>query len=1052
MTNPDVTALAAGNGRRQFFVQIDGLEVRYWTDIRPASGTLSVAGTAGAIRYKERTAVVGLSPTSASYDLAGGIADHAAMTIELAVVDPDDPWDAVNVFGRCGSKSASFATQVLETIPSSAAGVTLDIEDDATGLTFPCLVYVGDECMKATAATAAPNTITVTRAAANTLAQRHVCDLNLGDAPLLTREPVFFRGRTVTVYCFDAPGIGTPDNLPTSIEIYRGFLAEAPEVDSESLRVTLTVQPMTARLDTPLGSVGVVRTGLVHGFHYFSDEKAQTICHVQHLGPAPGPSYRVNSTVVAGRGFLTVGTSGATLHSACFQVPTGATPQLAVGHPRSGMVYGWDAAPMSVTAYSSLTGFTVDTAYPLLQFPQFTGIYDAPAAELHRLDVVPFGGATCAAWPDVVLEAVNTRAGWLPGQGGLDPAWHTDDGQWVDVQLVLDGPDGPHLACQSNVARPVSVAVWGKPRALAPGLQAPADVPLGLIRDAKWWGRRQRAPNDQYAVNVGRPSEGAALWYGLSFSNPVNGTVENHVRSASVPPVTDRARTLIPIVGAARGFYQRRERYILVKDDLPIGTDGTRIRIEYTDIYDGERKSALATVTASTAVTNANGTTIGYRLTVDQDGNNWDVPSFGDWVGIPNGDGDPISTEPVEIYTVAEFDGSVSPGEIILQLLTSVAGAGANGNYDVLPWGAGIDDSDIDTRSILGFAYPPQLSSWRFRVPNGTTVAKVIEPMLRVFGAVLGMRTDDNGVCRLTMFPLGMETSVESVEALNADAFVEGFQSWGVDDEVRNVFRFRYDFNDEGKPRSEVEIRDQRSLRNYGGERRELVFDLPGLRAAARNRFEWESLFRDVWSRMSAQLGQARRLWRGRVHSGATLRAGLGSVVAVTSPWLKGYGTGLGVTGAYARVRRIKVDWWGEGGELELVHYDTLGTGWNAALNVTAVPGATTLTVSQNAYSDIANPHTGLSQEDLTGFEVGDVVFALPKGNEDARTKVTITRLNRTTNQIGVTPAHGIVAGVLGYVVPATYDLASATHQALAYLADAGGTLGSAGTPGFVFV
>lgn len=1048
--------LAEGGGRRQFYLAIDGIPVRYWSGWTPPSGTIAVPDTAAAIFYAERTAITRIGETSASYDLAGGVAEHSPMTVEIACVDADDPWDALNVFGRCGAKSATFATQVVETIPSSAAGLTFDIEDDATGLTFPCLVYVGDETMKATAAAAAPNTITVTRAAGGTLPQRHVYDPDLGDAPLLTSEPVSFRGRTATVYCFDAPGVGQDlDTTPTPIEIFRGFLAAEAVVDDESLQVTLTLQPLTARLDTPIGVVGEIETGLLHGWHYFSDGRAQTLAHVQLISPYDQqPRYQVGANpIAAGAGFYALRAGDANLHSSSFHTPTGVSPALPHGHPRSGRVYDLvNRVPMSVTGYSGGTGFTVDTAFPTEGVDETQWLYDCPVAELHLVDVVQSGGATLAPWPGVAIEAINSQAGWMPGQGNLSPAWHGDDGQWVDVQLVLHAGH-PHLACQSNVARDIGVAVWGHPRALGPGLRDQGGVPLAMIRAARWWGARRAAPADDWAYDVRAPSPGAHLWYGLSFSNPVNGAVENHVRVTQVPTVDrDRGRAEVPIVGAALGWYQNLERYITVRDDIAIGTDGTRIRIEYTDIYTGERRAYTTTVTASTAVTDADGNTVGYRLTIGQNGREWDVPSFGDWIGIPGPDGDLVSVEPVRITPVVEFTAEDTPGEIVLKLLTSVAGTGANGPYDVLPWGCGIDEADIDTASILGFPYPPQLSAWTFRFPNGSNAAKVLDPMLKLFGAVLAMRTSEGGACRLTMFPLAMETAAEVRGTLDSSAWVEGFQAWGTDDQVRNVFRFKFNYGDDLKPKDEIELRNQRSIRANSGERGEGTFELRGLRTVTRNRFEYESLFRDVWARWSALLGDARRTWRGRLHSGAALRASLGACYRVTSPWLKAYAVGLGVTGAIGRVRRLKIDWWGEGAEVELVHYGINGAGWNAALNVTAVPAATTLTVSGNAYSDLEDPNTGAAQEDLDGFAVGDVVLAVPKGNEDASTQVTITRLNKATNQIGVTPAHGIVAGVLGYVIPSTYDVASALHQALGYLADANSTLGADADPAKDFV
>ena len=1054
-----IDEIVRGGGSRQFMLEVDGLPVRYWSGQKLADGTLTFAtSSVGNVTYKERRAIVGVGSVNASFALEGGVAEHSPCDIELAIVDPEDPWDPVNVFGRCGSRSATYAAEVLETIPSSTAATTLTVSVDATGLTFPQVVYVGDECMLATSATGVvPYTLSVKRAQGGTLPQRHeYTGADGGDAPLITDAAVFFRNRFATLSVFEKwdPTVDNVD-FPTPVQVYRGIIESSPAVDVEAQRVVMSLQPLTARLDMPLGVVGAVEVNLLKGWHYFYGGKAEVVAHIQYIDDAQ--TYMVENASAAGSGFIDVFDPHARLHADTFQAPTGATPQLPPGHPREG-VLTVRGVPVSVLAYSPAalapTGFTVDSAYPLVQLPAYDVVRNKPAAELHRIRIVNSstaagGAATTCAWPDVLFDRINSQTGWMPGQMNLTNPWQGTAGQWADVQLTLkDATYGSFLGLQTNVPQQTYVAVWGHPRGLEAGILATGelrgDVSVDLLQSARYWTRDSNGNINTQDM----PSTDVCLWYGLSFARPDADNWRGVHTGRPDVDLENLERRRIPIMGAADAWYQRGERYIAVDGQVPIGADGTRIRIEYDDIFDDfKRKTFVTSITDCIELTDPSSNVIGYALEIDSAVSDRGLlMSFGDWSSVFDKEGNLKSTEAVRITPVAEFGPNAEAHEVILQLLTSVAGQQVNGTYDVLPWGCGIPDDMIDTASIRNYPYPAEFrSGWKFRFPAGSTAKDVLEPMLRLFGAVLAMRTDSQGRCRLTMFPLTMETSVESTTTLDSSRWVEGFQTWSTDDNIKNVFRFKYNFNDDGDPEDTVEIRNQRSIRNHGGERGEMEFELLGYRSAARARAEYEELFRETWSRFSALYGEPRRLWQGRLASGFSLYLGLGSVATVTSPWLKAYDLGLGVTGLHGRVRRISTDWWGEGAEVELVHYGVNGTGWNAAMQCATVVGATTITVQANAFSDSEDPHTGADLEDIDGFAVGDVVFCLPVANEDNHAKVTITRRNTTTRQVGFSAAHGL--GVGGYVVPSSYDVASTTHRTLGYLADANGTLGASSAP-----
>lgn len=1027
----DTTELRSANSRRSFVLEIAGVPVRYYSGTAPTAKT--VPNTAGVLSYADRPGIVNIGTISASYDVAGGVADFSPFSIDIAIRDPLDEYDPVNVLGRTGSKGATFASQVLSTVASSTAGGSMTIETDASGLTYPRLMCIGDEAIWATAAGAvAPYTLTYTvRGSAGTLPQRHVADTVTGDVPLLTSEACFFRGRRVVLYAHAERPTGGHGDL---VEVMRGFIESAPSMTDDATVMTLSVQPITALLDQSVGSADA-KAGLVHGWHYFSRER-NDLMHVQSVD-YDTDWYELEAISNAGSGYLNVRDPHVADHQEVFDAPTGASPKLAYGHPRSGKLWHTDlgAGPIQADAvaevlgYDGGAGFTIDTALPAVNMDDGARLRVAPAAELLIHEIADTsGGATLQAWPQVVVEGINSSSGWAPG------SHRTDTGQWCDVRINLDTQFGDYLEITPNVPKQVRVVFWMS--------SAGYDAMPELYRKAKNYETRQPAPNT--AVAIPRGIDRSSQWsdFGLLI-DPV-AEEEGDFRVYDVQ--SGRGRAIVPMGGHALGFYTMGERYILADTDIPIGDAGyTTIRIEYSDPYTGERAESPVTtrVKASSAKTGPDGSTVGYLLELEADEyQNWRVPSFGDWSMRGNGfqSNNPgyladFATEPVTIETVFEVNEADAPYDVLLRLLHSVNGKKVNGDYDVLPWGAGIPAAAIDSASFVGFPYPPELQGWSFRYPKGATVREVIDPMLRAFGAIITLRTDSTGACRLTMLPIGVESRVEAVQTIAAGDWIDSHQSWGVDDDVRNVFRFRYNFDDEGEPGDVVEIRDKRSIRNFSGEVREMDFDLYGLRETSRGRATITNTFRNIWSRFIATLGFPRRLWRGDVRTGDALFANLGAVYKVTSPWLKGYTTGLGVTGECGRLKSADIDLWNEGASLSFSHFGSRATGWNAAMSIVGVTTANTVTVAANAYTDTTNPHTGAAFLDVTLFHTNDVVLCVPFGAPDAYVQATITTIAHTAPHVVTVVGHGLHTTPGGYICPSTYSVSSATHTDLAYLA-----------------
>ena len=75
---------------------------------------------------------------------------------------------------------------------------------------------------------------------------------------------------------------------------------------------------------------------------------------------------------------------------------------------------------------------------------------------------------------------------------------------------------------------------------------------------------------------------------------------------------------------------------------------------------------------------------------------------------------------------------------------------------------------------------------------------------------------------------------------------------------------------------------------------------------------------------------------------------------------------------------------------------------------------------------------------------------AVPIGDDDgAATGLEIVSIDTATRTVTFDGAHGLTAPTLGDIVPTIYDDASEAHQALAYIADAAGKLGTDDDGGF---
>ena len=149
---------------------------------------------------------------------------------------------------------------------------------------------------------------------------------------------------------------------------------------------------------------------------------------------------------------------------------------------------------------------------------------------------------------------------------------------------------------------------------------------------------------------------------------------------------------------------------------------------------------------------------------------------------------------------------SVSIGELLLQLLCSMDGAGVtSATYDVLPFGAGISEEDIDVESFSQFpAHPERGIELKPIVREGSTVYECVQGLLRAVGFAIDMRVDGLGVCRLHATPFGIPNSVQSLDSFTeADIADSPTPASIAETAIRNVFDFSSNFDAKGEAQLE---------------------------------------------------------------------------------------------------------------------------------------------------------------------------------------------------------------------------------------------------------
>ena len=1009
-------SITSQHGRRVFALEVGGLEYRYHSSTPPSSSNLSSTITAS-INYIDQEGIVSVGDFSAQVDPSGGVADYDAVSISLSIDRRrGGAGDPGIIFGRCGARSASTRSQISASV--ARGDNTISTASDLSGLSYPRLLHIGSETIRAGAASST-QVINSLRGVGNTPIQTHSIDLEGSVAPELTTTITTFRGRRAKLYMAHRFPSGAVSDY---VEVINGFISESPYIE-EGDTVSLSLLPLSALIDTSIADKGIGQTNLLQGFHFYDGVNGSAIEYAMSLDMQPAldtlNSIRVqvvtSSTVTAN----TFKISTAQL-SQFTEILSDFDPSLPTGpegddypdsHPRypalrRGGLFSIRYGQPEVYA----TALTYDSTIPGYLVHADSTVTDALTAgeittaqflfiEREKIEVKrhSLGSEEVKQWPNVINDTLQSDGpNTVTGLSGAVARWRLNPNDQLKGEKLSASPF------------PVNIIFWVYVADLRDYYQTEFDAPYVPY---VWTDRGTQYPID----DIGR------LFYPIYTERPIQriGVDEGGISTLRVSGSSLVGALDVQPLPAA--YYQHFENTILVEGSLGLptaaGSNTFDVVVKYTDLVAEEEREQTFKVTHETTAS-FDGSDVGVLLHIADDNEHTLNSSFGDW---PDKDR-------AQIFRGAQLIRE-RPGEALLRLLESGGGSGINGTYDTLGVGLNLDSSLIDEDSFLAADAAASLPFTGEFMGDGQDLRSTFDGVLKMLGSVLVMRRDQvTGLSKITLTPIGYEKSSVVAATVEASEWIaEPPPFWGIYEDIVTQIKYSYDYSaEEDKLTSEVIFNNQEAITRYGGERSKIDIELPGVSArqfgrGAGNTF---SFFLPTSSRIFNLLSNPLREWVGEIGTGQSSYLDVGSYIKVSSPHFRGYSDDYGVTNGIGMIRGIRQSLEGEGCELNIITVGIAPVNWNSSMQVASVTDTTTIEVNANQFS--------ASGADVNFFKAGDVVQHIPRGNHDAAGgQLTIQSI--TSNTVKFTTAHSI-STTGGTIEPATFNAASTTHQEDAYL------------------
>lgn len=1018
--------ISKANGRRVFALEIGGLIYRYHSTTPPSSISLDTEIATG-IDYINIEGIVSVGAFSASIDPSGGVGEYSPVSITLSINRRGGAGDAGIVFGRCGARSTSTSAQISQTVERDDS--IIRVSSSLTSLSYPRLLHLGAETVRASSATASVLIVSSGRGVSNTPIQAHSISLEGSSVPEVTTEITTFRGRRAKLYGAHQYADGSTSNY---VEIINGIIESSPTVD-EGDTISLSISPLTALIDTSL-SEKVNQTRLVNGYHYFDGQYGSILEYATELNgndndyvigivnTAASVTAETYQVFTYQDDFPIVGQIDAAITDFDPTLPAGGeVDRYSIDHPRYPRFQNTAAAYSEKASYpTAITDITASTYNEYLIHADTNPTNSLTANELGSALLIPLprtelkrhnlGNGEVKRFPDVINETLESEgASGATGFSGAVSKWR------------LDADDKMIVSKTTSSSYPASVYLW--------------TTKAAWVAHSREYRRRPR-----HFDSVGDSIELDTLsriFYPLDIGEGDDPYIDdprlsdsNLVKRAQVDPTSGSGQYQLRDI--ARGYYQLYESKILVENSIGLPTSATAnefyfITVRYYDRRSDSTRDQFFEATHETTAT-FDGGDIGYLIHLREGQSLSNNTSFGDWRG----------KERAIITRGGRFTGE-RVGVALLKLLESGGGGGINGTYDVLSVGLNIPSSEIDEASFLAVdSTSPFLFSDQYAA-DGADLRSTFESICKLLGAVLIMRRDQTtGKSKIALVSIGADRAVDAkLDILNGDWLVDPPPTWGVYEDIVTQIEFSYDYDPiEEQYQSTLLFNDQEAINRYGGERSKISLELAGVSSDQFGRGAGNSYdqFLPTAGRLFNLLANPLRIWRGGISTGSSIYLDLGAYVKASSPHLRGYGDEYGVTSGVGMIRSINQELMNEGCELEIITTGLIVVAWNASATVATIPTTTTITVYDDTFSDS-------SVDDISFFKAGDVVDYVPTGDQDnAITGLTIDSIS--SNTITFTAAHNIPSAA-GTIEPTVYASASTDHRNDGYLANASNVINS---------
>lgn len=1009
------------NGRRVFALEVGGLIYRYNSGTTP-SGLSSIITTG--INYVDVEGIISVSAFSASIDPSGGIGQYEPITVTLGINKRGGDSDPGVVFGRCGLRSAPTKAQVTRNVTRTDS--TIRVDTPLTSLSYPRLLHIGAETIRATAAISVNIFCSGGRSVGNTTRQAHSVRLEGSFVPEVTTEITTFRGRRAKLYMAHKYADGTV-SAPW-VEIMNGFIESSPIVEQGD-SISLSIVPLTAYIDTSLADKGLLQTKLLHNYHYFG-RRGSVLEYAMQLDGGSNNKIRYGidySGTVTANTLSVIGDKSTLVEDFDVNLPTGLDTNNEwlepLPHPRYPMIgtfngFGENGFPTSIATSSTSSGQrTYDIALNAFsdaaQGSDYTASFSVVISPLVEVKQQTLSGLQ--QWPKIINDdMIANGPSTVSGASGGVVTWRlTEDNKILASKLSASGTNA-RLYFWTDFA-------------------AFSDANL----DGAWWRCRYWDGANAQSVLDSR----YRLWYPIDLGkedqpffedwrrlpSPVPGVVKTITVQATQPTNSEQLRDV------AKAYFQIFEDRILVENSLGISStfvsfdEHEDVIVRYTDRTTGEQREQVFEVTHESTAT-FDGVDVGKYLHLNPNQDFRDNISFGDWSNIDR--------------AIIFRGGSITnerPGTALLKLLQSGGGGQINGSYDVMGVGCNLKSDDIDEDSFLSVDAASPFTLNDYFVGDGQDIQSIVTSILKLLGAAIVMKRDETtGRSKITLVAVGAERAANTAATIEAgDWLVDPAPHWDNYEDIVTQIKYQYDFDaGEEKFLSETLFNNQEAINRYGGELTQIAIELPGVSSSQFGRGAGDIFqeFLPTSQRLFNLLSNPLRVWRGAIGTGPSTFLDVGSYVKVSSPHLRGYGDTYGVVDGVGMIRTIHQELMNEGCEVEILTTGLTPVAWNATAKVDTIPTTTTVTVTEDDFS-------GSSVDDVSFFQAGDVVDYLPLGDHDnAITGLTIQSIS--SNTITFTGSHGISASG-GTLEPTTYANASATHQQDAYLANASNVINS---------